>query len=114
MPNRSVWSFVSIAESDNDDSANIFVFKKVVDGTDGTVLGDFFLGIASMDQLDELHNTTSNDPLYLTNVVEIDTRSDDEREVVIGNIDYSIEIFNANKAAWDVLREAEDYAIEAS
>ena len=112
MTNRHVWSFVSTTSSDNDDTPNVFVFQKVIDEVDGTHLGDFFLCIASIDQMEALKYATEADPLYLKNIVEVDARSDDEREVMIGNIDYAIDMFNENMEAWGLLKESEVYNIQ--
>lgn len=108
--NRHSWSFKSTAVSDNEDTDNIFVYKRVKDD-EGNDLGHFFLAIASISQLTSVGTDTTDD-MYRTNTVEIDSRSDDDREIEISDIDTMVDDFNKQVEAYEIMKVSDSYETE--
>lgn len=109
--NRHVWSFRTVAESDDSRSPAVFVYKNVSNSADGEALGSFFLGIASVDQMENLTELSSED-MYRTSSVDINARSDDEREILIDDINRMVDEYNTQADAWVDLKNQEFVTIE--
>ena len=92
--NRHVWPLRSVAESDDETvPPEIFVYQNVKDEYTGESLGSFFLDIATPDQMVHL-STNASEAMYRASEITLNTRSDDEREIIASDIDEKIVYFN--------------------
>lgn len=106
--NQQVWASRTIATSDDDVSPRVFVFSRLphlsVDGDRNS----FFLGIASVAQMLEVSENTSED-IYRDNTVDLHARDEDDREIALQNIDAQIDDLNLQLGAWDRLKQPESW-----
>lgn len=106
--NQQSWASKSVASSDDSMSPCIFVYKKL-NQFSGIPSPYFFLGVATIDQMSDLSENISDD-MYRSNTLELNSLSDDDREIALQDIDYLVDEFNANADSFSRMKSAETWS----
>ena len=90
--NQQSWASKSVATSSDGSSPCVFVYKRLVQLA-GVIDSHFFLGIATLDQMQDLSENAADD-MYRSDTVELNSLCEDAREIALQDIDYLVDIFN--------------------
>jgi hypothetical protein len=108
--NQQSWASKSVATSSDGSSPCVFVYKRLSQLT-GIENSHFFLGVATLDQMQDLSENASDD-MYRSDTVELNSLCEDDREIALQDIDYLVDIFNTQADSLSRMTSAENWNVD--